>query len=87
MPIFLARVHDAQDYLRIDDARKRLAELEIEAGDADLWNDPDQARKVTTELSRVRADVEVVDALEQRVTDAETLYVLAREEGDDSVEG
>jgi peptide chain release factor 2 len=81
------RVRDAQDYLRIDDARKRLTELETEAGDGDLWNDPDQARKVTTELSRVRADVEVVDALEQRVTDAETLYELAREEGDDSVEG
>jgi peptide chain release factor 2 len=81
------RVRDAQDYLRIEDARKRLAELESEAGDADLWNDPEQARKVTTELSRVRADVEVVDTLEQRVNDAETLFELAREEGDDSVEG
>ncbi len=87
LPKLRRRVGDAREYLRIDDARKRLAELEVEAGDAELWNDPEQARKVTTELSRVRADVEVVDGLEQRLTDAETLFVLAREENDDSVEG
>jgi peptide chain release factor 2 len=83
----MRRVRDAREYLRIDDARERLTQLETEAGDADLWNDPEKARKVTTELSRVRADIDLVDGLQQRIADAETLFELAREEDDDSVEG
>ena len=47
-----SRVADAHAYLRIDDARERLAELEVEASRPDLWDDPDAARTVTTELSR-----------------------------------
>src|SRR5262249_50866659 len=51
-----------------------------------LWNDAERARKVTSELSSVRADVELVDGLDRRVSDADTLFDMAREEGDDSVE-
>jgi peptide chain release factor 2 len=81
------RVSDARTYLKIDDARARLAELEEQASARDLWNDTDHARKVTSELSQVRDDVELVDGLQQRVDDTETLYELAREEGDESLEG
>jgi peptide chain release factor 2 len=80
------RVGDAHTYLRVDDARKRLAALEETASSPDLWNDPEQARKVTTELARVRDDVELVDGLEQARLDVQTLFELAREEADDSVE-
>jgi peptide chain release factor 2 len=81
------RVRDAHEYLHIDDARKRLEELDAEAADPALWNDQEQARKVTTEQSRVRVDVELIDGLSERVADLETLFELAREENDDSVEG
>src|SRR5689334_18220693 len=80
------RVTDAHAYLRIDDARERLTQLEADASRPDLWDDADKARLVTTELSRVRADVDLVDGLDTRVSDLETLYELGREEGDDSVE-
>lgn len=80
------RVHDAHAYLHIDEARTRLAELEVEASKPDLWDDPDAARRVTTEMSGVRDDVELIDRLESRVEDVQTLYQLGREEGDDSVE-
>jgi peptide chain release factor 2 len=80
------RVRDARGYLRVEEARRRLGELEEAASSPDLWNDPEQARKVTTELARVRDDVELVDGLEQACLDAQTLVELAREEGDDSVE-
>src|SRR5262245_5418262 len=80
------RVRDARAYLRVDDARARLSELEESASSPDLWNDPDQARKVTTELARVRDDIELVESLEQGCGDAQTLFDLAREESDDSVE-
>ncbi len=81
------RVSDARAYLKIDDARARLGELEEQASDPDLWNDTDNARKVNSELSQVRDDVELVDGLQQRVDDLDTLAELAREEGDESVEG
>jgi peptide chain release factor 2 len=80
------RVSDARAYLKIDDARAKLAELEEQASAPDLWNDTEHARKVTSELSAVRDDVELVDGLQQRVDDLETLAELAREEGDESVE-
>ncbi|MGH9001411.1 MAG: peptide chain release factor 2 [Acidimicrobiia bacterium] len=81
------RLAEARGYLRVDEALARLKDLEREASDPDLWNDPDAARKVTTELSRLRSDVDRVEGLEGRLSDVETLDELAREEGDDSVEG
>jgi peptide chain release factor 2 len=80
------RVREAHHYLGIDDARTRLAVLEAAASAPDLWDDPDRARKVSGELSVVRDDVELIDELERRVSDAQTLFDLAREEDDDSVE-
>jgi peptide chain release factor 2 len=80
------RVAEAHGYLRIDGARTRLAELEQLAAAPDLWDDPDKARSVTTEMARVREDITLVDDLQQRVSDLEVLHDLAREEGDDSFE-
>src|SRR5581483_5599569 len=80
------RVDDAHGYLRIDAARTRAGELEAEIGKPDLWDDPDRARTLTSEFARLNDDITLVDALERRVSDVETLHELAREEGDDSVE-
>src|SRR5215216_1425765 len=80
------RVDDARAYLQINAARSRLAELEQDASRPDLWEDQDQARKVTTELARVRDDLQVFDGLEARFSEFGNLLELGREEGDDSVE-
>jgi peptide chain release factor 2 len=80
------RVQDAHAYLRIDEARAKLGDLEATASKPDLWDDADAARRVTTELAAVRDDVELVDGLEARVDDLQTLYQLGREEADESVE-
>ncbi len=44
------RVSDARSYLKIDEARTRLGELEQEASAPDLWDDQERARKVTSEM-------------------------------------
>jgi peptide chain release factor 2 len=80
------RVDDARGYLQVDESRERLARLEQEASRADLWDDPDKARRVTTEMARLRDDVELVAGLERQISDVTTLFELGREEGDDSVE-
>jgi peptide chain release factor 2 len=80
------RLSELARALDVDAKRARLAELETLASDPELWSDGDAARAVTTELSRVRADVDLVDGLERRLSDAEVLFQLGREEGDDSLE-
>ena len=80
------RLAEAETYLRIDDLRRARPQLETEASRPDLWDDPDAARKVTGELSQVTEDLELFDRLTSEVDDAETLFELAREEGDDSQE-
>ena len=81
------RIEDARGYLQVDLKRDRVAELANLASAPDLWDDPDRARQLTTELARVEDDVQLVDGLSQRLGDAETLYELGRDEGDSSVEG
>jgi peptide chain release factor 2 len=80
------RVGDARAYLKIDDARARLAELEEQASAPDLWDDADRARQVTSDMASVREDVELMDDLDRRLSDVQTLYELAREEDDASFE-
>jgi peptide chain release factor 2 len=80
------RLSEAERDLDIAGKRDRLGKLEEQAADPLLWNDPDSARGVTTELSRVKDDIDLIEGLERRLSDAEVLFELAREEGDESVE-
>ena len=80
------RLEASRVYLGIDAARSRITELEEQVSKPDLWDDQGLARKVTTELARYRDDVELYDALDQQLSDLETLAELAREESDESVE-
>ena len=81
------RLSEAERYLVIDELRARRPQLETEMGRPDLWDDPDVARKVQTELASVMDDLDTYDGLLRKVEDAETLFELGQEEGDDSVEG
>ncbi len=78
------RVTEARSYLKIEASRDRLVELEEQAAAPGLWDDPDKARAVTTEMARVRDDIVLVDGLDDRATFLIELYDLAREENDES---
>ena len=80
------RVLEAQRYLRIDDDRARLTELEELVGAQDLWDDQDRAKQLTAEYARVKSDIDTYDALASDMDDLEVLHELAREEGDESQE-
>jgi len=54
----------------------RLAELEEQASDPDLWSDQDRARVVQQEMSHLRSDLDRVGALRERLDDAQAAYEL-----------
>src|SRR6516165_10169029 len=81
------RLTEAGAYLDLEGSRKRLAELETALARPDLWSDPDAGQRVTREYGQVKADVDEMDGLESRLSDAETLYELAVSEDDESVTG
>jgi peptide chain release factor 2 len=80
------RLDEAKGYLRIDDSRVRLAELEAEVSRPDLWDDQDLAKRVNSEYANVKSDVDGWDGLAAEIEDLEVLHELAREEGDESQE-
>jgi peptide chain release factor 2 len=76
------RIGDAEVYLKIEDLRARRPLLETEASRPDLWDDADEAKRVTGELSTVLGDIELYERLVSELEDAETLHELAREVDD-----
>ncbi|MDQ4089123.1 MAG: peptide chain release factor 2 [Actinomycetota bacterium] len=80
------RLSESEKDLGLDAKRARLAELEKLASDPSLWDDQNEARKVTSELALVKDDIDLLDGLEARLSDVEVLFELGREEADDSVE-
>ena len=62
--------------------RKEIAALEEEAAVPDLWNDQDNAQRVTSRLSFVQGEVRKTEALRQRLDDLPVLIELAEAEDD-----
>jgi len=80
-----ARLDEAERYLGLESLRARRAELEKQVSRPDLWDDPDEARAVTSEFSRVGDDIGLLEGLGARLADAEGLYEMMVDEGDDTV--
>jgi len=80
------RLDEASDYLKIDDSRNRLVELEAEIGRPGLWDDAERAKQVNTDYANGKADVDLYDQLSHRLDDAEVLHELAREVDDETQE-
>jgi peptide chain release factor 2 len=78
------RLDEARVYLRIDDLRHRLPQLETEVSRPDLWDDQTLAKKLNEEFAAASSDIQMYDGLLQQVDDADTLAELAREEGDET---
>ncbi|MBP2415845.1 peptide chain release factor 2 [Microlunatus capsulatus] len=59
-----------------------IAELQEAVSAPDLWDDTDNAQKVTSRLSALQADVDRVEELRSRLDDLAVLVELGQEEGD-----
>ncbi|HIZ36231.1 MAG TPA: peptide chain release factor 2 [Candidatus Ruania gallistercoris] len=65
-----------------DQLRARITELSEQAAAPDLWDDPDSAQQVTSQLSHAQHELERLERLAGRVDDLEALVELAHEEDD-----
>jgi peptide chain release factor 2 len=81
------RLAEAEGYLGGEALRARLVELEGEMGDPGLWDDQERGRKVSSEYTAVKGDVDQLDQLRRRLEDVEVLHEMAREMDDESQEG
>ncbi|MEE1937844.1 peptide chain release factor 2 [Streptomyces sp. TRM 70361] len=68
--------------LDLDRMRAEIASLEEQAAAPSLWDDPDNAQRVTSRLSLLQGQVRKVEELHGRIDDLGILFELAEAEND-----
>ncbi len=67
--------------------KERLAEVELELAEPDVWNEPERAQALGRERSSLEGVVQTIDDLDSGVADGRDLIEMAVEESDeDSIE-
>ncbi len=66
----------------LDALRLQIAALQDQSAAPDLWNDQENAQRVTSRLSRANAELERITTMDSRIEDLEVLMELAIEEND-----
>lgn len=64
----------------IDALKKSIVELSEEAGAPSLWDDPEKAQKITSQLSHRQSELERLTQTEESINDLEAMVELAEEE-------
>ncbi|MGP5299096.1 peptide chain release factor 2 [Corynebacterium variabile] len=74
--------------LDLDELDDRVRELEAQAAEPSLWDDPDHAQQVTSQLSHVQSRLKKVRGLRSRLDDLPVMYEMADEAAvEDAAEG
>jgi peptide chain release factor 2 len=68
----------------LDTLRAQVASLEEETARPDLWDDPENGQKITSQLAHRQGELRRVTGLRQRLDDLGVLYDLAEEMDDSS---
>ena len=69
-----------ESIIDLDDLAARIRELEAQASDPSLWDDPDHAQQVTSQLSHAQVKQRRVVGLRSRLDDLSIMYELADDE-------
>jgi peptide chain release factor 2 len=79
-----ATMSTIEQVLDLDAMRREIADLGEQVAAPDLWDDQDNATRVTGRLSALQGEVDRVSALAGRIDDLEIMVELGQEEGDAS---
>lgn len=61
----------------------QIAELEQQVAEPNFWDNPDEAQQVMQKITGLRSKIEQFNGVKTLVEDAETLYEMCKEMGDD----
>ena len=75
-------MHTIEQVLDLGAMRAEIADLGEQVAAPDLWDDQDNATRVTGRLSALQGEVDRVSALQGRVDDLAIMVEMAQEEGD-----
>ncbi|MCS6710984.1 peptide chain release factor 2 [Brachybacterium sp. EF45031] len=82
IPALRATLASIEKVTDLDALTRKIEDLEAQAAAPDLWDDPDEAQKITSALSHAQAERRRVDELGSRIDDLEVMVELAAEESD-----
>ena len=77
-----ATMHTIEQVLDVDGMRREIAELEEQAGSPDLWDNQENAQRVTGRLSQLNGELERFTSLVDRIDDLAVLVEMGQEEND-----
>ena len=73
-------LNGVESALDLDSLKDLASKLELEAGLPNLWENPENAQKVNSELSRIQSTINRVSNLRSRINDIPVLLELAENE-------
>ena len=76
------RLSELEDFFDLETLKGRAAGLAKEMSRPGFWEDPEEAKKVSAEFSRVEERVRMLDALRARIVDAGVLLELSEGDGE-----
>lgn len=82
IPALRSTLSSIEQVTDVDALDQRIAQLEKEASAPDLWDDVENAQKVSSALSHAQAERRRIGDLAQRIDDLEVMVELAAEEDD-----
>lgn len=77
-----ATLASVEAVLDLEKLGKEISDLEVRASAPDLWDDQENAQKVTSRLSFVQSEIRKAHSMRQRVDDLPIMFELAEAEGD-----
>ncbi|CCH76792.1 Peptide chain release factor 2 [Nostocoides japonicum T1-X7] len=77
-----ATMDSVREVTDLTSLQARIEDLEKQASAPDLWDDQEKAQRVTSDLSRAKAEYDRVTGMDTRVDDLEALVELGQEEDD-----
>ncbi|WP_409483526.1 peptide chain release factor 2 [Arsenicicoccus dermatophilus] len=79
-----ATMDSVRQVTNLDALAEQITDLEAKASAPDLWDDPDEAQKITSALSRANSERDRVMGMDSRIDDLEVLVEMGTEEGGDA---
>lgn len=76
---------DVSSVINPDFVTSEIARLTTLVEDPQLWNDPDQAQRITSDLSRRKSEHDKLTSIQQRLDDLDVLVEMANESQDEEL--